>query len=123
MLLLNLSSVEAHEKTGAVKILAAATEKRLSSRPDLPTIAESGVPGFETSVWFALWGPPNMPPELVSKIYGDVSRALDLPQSREFFKTNSFERVELSPVQFGSLVESDLKHWSRLINAVGAKIE
>jgi tripartite-type tricarboxylate transporter receptor subunit TctC len=123
MLLLNLSSVEAHEKTGAVKILAAATEKRLSSRPDLPTIAESGVPGFETSVWFALWGPPNMPPELVNKVHGDVSRALDLPQSREFFQTNSFERVTLSPVQFGALVESDLKHWSRLINAVGAKIE
>jgi tripartite-type tricarboxylate transporter receptor subunit TctC len=123
MLLLNLSSVEAHEKTGAVKILAAATEKRLSTRPELPTIAESGVPGFETSVWFALWGPPNMPADVMNKIYADVSKALDLPQSREFFKTNSFERIELSPAQFGTLIESDLKHWTRLINAVGARIE
>ena len=80
MLLLNLSSIEAHEKTGKVKILAAATEKRLAARPDLPTIAESGVPGFQTSVWFALWGPPNMPPELVAKIHADVSKVLDLPQ-------------------------------------------
>jgi tripartite-type tricarboxylate transporter receptor subunit TctC len=123
MLLLNLSSIEAHEKTGRVKILAAATEKRLSARPELPTIAESGVPGFQTSVWFALWGPRHMPPELVDRIHADVSKALDLPESREFFKTNSFERVGLSPAQFGALVESDLKHWTRLISAVGAKIE
>jgi tripartite-type tricarboxylate transporter receptor subunit TctC len=123
MLLLNLSSVEAHEKTGKVKILAAATVNRLSARPDLPTIAESDVPGFATSVWFAMWGPPHMPAELVNKIYADVSKALDLPQSREFFTANSFERVDLSPAQFGVLVESDLKHWTSLINAVGAKIE
>jgi tripartite-type tricarboxylate transporter receptor subunit TctC len=89
----------------------------------LPTIAESGVTGFQTSVWFALWGPPNMPPDLVKKIHTDVAKALDLPQSREFFKTNSFERVDLSPAQFGALIESDLKHWSALIKAVGAKVE
>ena len=123
MLLLNISSIEAHEKTGKVKILAAATEKRLAARPDLPTLSESGVPGFQTSVWFAMWGPPKMPPALVQKIHADVSKALDLPQSREFFRTNSFERVDLSPAQFGALVESDLGHWTRLIGAVGAKID
>jgi tripartite-type tricarboxylate transporter receptor subunit TctC len=123
MLLLNLSSIEAHEKTGRVKILAAATDKRLSTRPDLPTIAESGVSGFETSVWFALWGPPNMPADLVKKIHADVSKALDLPETREFFKTNSFQRVDLTPAQFGTLIDNDLKHWTRLINAVGARVE
>jgi tripartite-type tricarboxylate transporter receptor subunit TctC len=123
MLLLNLSSIEPHEKAGKARILAAATEKRLSARPDLATISESGVPGFQTSVWFAMWGPPNMPPELVNKIHADVSKALDLPQTRAFFRTNSFERVDLSPAQFGALIESDLKHWTRLINAIGAKIE
>jgi tripartite-type tricarboxylate transporter receptor subunit TctC len=123
MLLLNLSSIEAHEKTGKVKILAAATAQRLASRPDLPTIAESGVPGFQTSVWFALWGPPNMPPTLVDKLHDDVSKVLDLPQTREFFKTNAFERVALSPAQFGALIDSDLRHWSALIRAVGARID
>lgn len=123
MLLLNLSSIEQHAKAGKLKILAAATERRLSARPDLPTISESGVPGFQTSVWFALWGPANMPPDLVNKIHADVAKVLDLPQSREFFKTNSFERVNLSPEQFGQLIESDLKHWTKVIDAVGAKIE
>lgn len=123
VLLLNLSSTEEHEKTGKVKILAAATENRLTARPDLPTISESGVPGFRTSVWFALWGPANMPPDLVTKIHTDVMKVLDLPQSRDFFKTNSFERVDLSPEQFGGLIQSDLKHWSALIKAIGARIE
>jgi tripartite-type tricarboxylate transporter receptor subunit TctC len=123
MLLLNLSSIEQHAKAGKAKILAAATERRLRARPELPTISESGVPGFQTSVWFALWGPANMTPELVNKIHADVGKVLDLPQSREFFKTNSFERVNLSPEQFGRLIESDLKHWTKVIDAVGAKIE
>jgi tripartite-type tricarboxylate transporter receptor subunit TctC len=123
MLLLNLSSIEAHEKSGKVKILAAATEKRVAARPELPTVAEAGVPGFQTSVWFALFGPANMPAELVAKIHADVSKVLDLPQSREFFQANSFERVNLSLAQFGQLIESDSRHWEGLIKAVGAKID
>lgn len=123
MLLLNLSSIEAHEKTGKVKILAAAGSKRAESRPDLPTIAEAGVPGFSTTVWFALLGPANMPPELVAKIHADVGKVLDLPQTREFFAKNSFERVTLSPAQFGKLVEDDSKHWAALIKQVGAKLD
>ena len=63
-----------------MKILAAAGDKRAQARPELPTIAEAGVPGFSTTVWFALFGPANMPPELVDKIHADVSKVLDLPQ-------------------------------------------
>jgi tripartite-type tricarboxylate transporter receptor subunit TctC len=122
-LLLNLSSIEEHAKTGKVRILGAATGKRLSTRPDLPTIAETGVPGFNTSVWFGLWGPPNMPPELLAKIQGDVAKVLDAPQTQDFFKTNSLERVDLTPAQMGALVDADLKHWTSLVQAVGAKVE
>jgi tripartite-type tricarboxylate transporter receptor subunit TctC len=123
MLLLNLSSIEAHEKTGKVKILAAAGEKRALLRPDLPTIAEAGVPGFSTTAWFALFGPAAMAPGLVAKIHADVAKVLELPQTREFFRTNSFERVDLTPAQFSRLVQSDLDHWGALIKAVGAKLD
>jgi tripartite-type tricarboxylate transporter receptor subunit TctC len=121
-MLLNLSSVEQHAKTENARLIAAATEKRVPGLPELPTVSET-VPGFKTSVWFGLWGPANMPPGLVAKIHADVSKALDLPETRQFFKTNSLERVDLSPQQFGELIQSDLKHWSALINAVGAKID
>ncbi len=123
MLLLNLSSIEAHEKTGKARILAAAGGKRAALRPDLPTVAEAGVPGFSTTAWFALWGPANMAPELVAKVHADVSKVLELPQSREFFQTNSFERVDLTPAQFAKLIEDDSKHWGALVKAVGAKLD
>jgi tripartite-type tricarboxylate transporter receptor subunit TctC len=122
VMLLNRSSVEEHAKAGKVRLIAAATDKRVPGLPDLPTVAET-VPGFHTSVWFGLWGPANMPPELLAKIQADVAKALELPETRQFFETNSFERVDLSPQDFGKLIQSDLKHWSALINAVGAKVE
>ena len=123
MLLLNLSSIEEHEKAGKVRILAVASDKRAVLRPDLPTVAEAGVPGFSTSAWFALWGPPNMAPELVARIHADVAKVLESLQSREFFRTNSFERVDLSPAQFSQLIQDDLKHWGALVKAVGAKLD
>jgi tripartite-type tricarboxylate transporter receptor subunit TctC len=123
MLLLNLSSIEEHEKTGKVRILAVASDKRAVLRPDLPTVAEAGVPGFSTTAWFALWGPPKMAPELVARIHADVAKVLESPQSREFFRTNSFERVDLSPAQFSQLIQDDLKHWGALVKAVGAKLD
>jgi tripartite-type tricarboxylate transporter receptor subunit TctC len=123
MLLLNLSSIADHETTGKVRILAAAGAKRIASRPNLPTIAEAGVPGFATSVWFGLFGPPNMPPELAARIHADVSKALDVPQSKEFFEKNTFERVTLTPPEFAKLVADDSKHWETIIKQVGAKID
>ena len=123
MLLLNLSSIEAHEKTGKVKILASASDKRAQARPDLPTMAEAGVPGFQTSVWFGVFGPPDMPPDLAAKINADIGKVLDLPQSKEFFEKNSFERVTDSPAEFAKLVERDSQHWKALIDQVGAKVD
>jgi len=123
MLLLNYSSIADHEKTGKVKILAAAGAKRAQVRPELPTIAEAGVPGFSTTVWFALFGPANMPADLVARIHADVSKVLDLPQSKEFFEKNSFERVTLSPPEFAKLVADDSKRWEAIIKQVGAKID
>jgi tripartite-type tricarboxylate transporter receptor subunit TctC len=123
MLLLNLSSIEEHEKSGKARILAAASAKRATLRPDLPTVAEAGVPGFSTTAWFALFGPANMAPDLVAKINADVGKALELPQTREFFRVNSFERVDLTPTQFSQLIQEDLAHWGTLTKAVGAKLD
>ena len=122
VMLLNLSSVEEHAKAGKARLVAAATEKRVSHLPDLPTISET-VPGFKTSVWFGLWGPAKMPPDLLAKIHADVSKALDHPETTKFFSNNSFERVDLSPQDVGKLIQSDLEHWSALIKAVGVKID
>src|SRR5256885_16072441 len=95
VMLLNLSSVEEHAKAGKVRLIAAATEKRVPALADLPTVAET-VPGFHTSIWFGLWGPAKMPPETLAKIHADVGKALELPETKQFSKTNSFEPWVLS---------------------------
>lgn len=123
ILLLNLSSIADHEKTGKVRILAAAGDKRIPVRPDLPTISEAGVPGFQITVWFGMFGPPKMPADLVNRIHADVSKVLDLPQSKESFEKNSFERVRLSPPEFAKLIADDSRHWEAIIKQVGAKID
>jgi tripartite-type tricarboxylate transporter receptor subunit TctC len=122
VMLLNLSSVEEHAKSGKVRLIAAATDKRVASLPDLPTVAET-VPGFQTSVWFGLWGPAKLPPAILAKIQTDVAKVLELPETKQFFNTNSFQRVDLSPQEFGNLIQGDLKHWGSLIKSVGAKID
>src|SRR5438105_7081497 len=73
VMLLNLSSVEEHAKAGKVRLIAAATEKRVPTLPDLPTIAET-LPGFQTSGWFGLWGPAKLPPDILATIHSDVSK-------------------------------------------------
>jgi tripartite-type tricarboxylate transporter receptor subunit TctC len=122
VMIINLSSVEEHAKGGKIRLVAAATEKRAAALPHLPAISET-VPAFDTSVWFGLWGPGKMPADLLAKIHADVSKALDHPETAKFFRTNSFERVDLSPQDFGNLIQSDFKHWSALIKAVGIKID
>lgn len=122
VMIINLSSVEQYAKAGKVRLVAAATEKRVPTLPDLPAVSET-IPGFNTSVWFGLWGPAKLPPDVLAKLHADVAKALDHPETAKFFRTNSFERVDLSPQDFGKLVESDLRHWSALIKAVGVKID
>ncbi len=121
-MIINFSNVESHAKAGKVRLLAAATETRLPTLPDLPTVSET-VPGFSTSVWFGLWGPAKLPPNVLAKIHADVSKALDHPETKQFFATNTFERTALSPPAFSNLIQSDLKHWSALVRAVGVKID
>src|SRR5882757_5845266 len=122
VMLLNLSSVQEHANAGKVRLIAAATEKRVPVLPDLAVVSQT-VPGFNTSVWFGLWGPGKLPPDLLAKIHTDAAKALNHPETTKFFKTNSFERVDLSPQDFGKLIQSDLRHWSALIKAVGVKID
>ena len=122
-LIVNMSNVADHVKAGTVRIIAAAGPKRPATRADLPTIAEAGVPGFATGAWWGLFGPANLPREVVDKIRADVAGILATPDVRRLYETNTIEPVDKTPEEFGKLIEHDLDHWGRLIKAVGVKIE
>ena len=119
VVIVNLSSIAPHVKAGAARIIAAAGEKRTAFLPDLPTVAESGVPGFSTGAWWGLWGPANLPQPVVDKIRTDVARALATPEARTLFETNTFALVSQTPEQFVRYIRDDLDNWGRQIKAAG----
>ena len=122
--LVNLSVVEPHARTGKVKIISAATGKRLALRPDLPTVAEAGFPDFESGTWFGILGPANLPRDIVARIHADVTRIIGAPEFREQnFTKFGLETVAISPDQFAQLIRRDLERWGRLVKATGAKVD
>jgi tripartite-type tricarboxylate transporter receptor subunit TctC len=124
VILVSYSVVEPHAKAGRLKILAAATPKRLSLLPDLPTVAESGLPGFETGSWFGVLGPANLPKDIAAKVHADVQRIMATPGFREQ-NLNKFglEPVSITSEQFGSLIRTDHERWGKLVKATGAKVD
>ncbi len=124
VILVNLSVVEPHEKAGKVRILAAATPKRLALRPDLPTVTETALPGFETGTWFGLLGPANLPKDIVGKIHAEVAKVLADPEFRQRNLVKfGLEPVAMTPEQLGQTMKADLERWGRLVKETGATVD
>ena len=116
--------VEPHARSGKLRLVAAATAQRIPRLPDLPTVAESGVPGYEAGTWFALVGPAGMPREVVAKIYADTAATLADPSFRERYVTQQwFEAVGNTPEEFASYIKSEYARWDRLIRLSRVTVE
>lgn len=121
VMIANLSGATGHADAGNVRIVAAAGSQRSKARPDLPTIAESGVPGFSTGAWWGVVGPANLPRPLVEKIRAELSRLLGTPEMQKVFEANTMERMDMTPEQFAQFIRDDLDNWARQIKAAGIK--
>jgi len=117
----NLAGAIGHEEAGKVKIIAAAGPQRAKLRPNLPTVAESGVPGFATGAWWGLFGPANLPKPILDKIRADVAGNIATPNLQKVFAANTMELVELTPAQLAQFIRDDLDYWGRAIKAAGVK--
>jgi len=116
--------VEPHARSGKLRLVAAATAQRIPGLSDLPTVAESGVPGYEAGTWFALVGPPAMPHETVAKIYGDTAKILADPAFREQYVTRQwFEAVGNTPDEFAEYLKAEYARWDKLIKLSRVSVE
>ena len=116
--------VEPHARAGRLKLVAAATAQRIPALPDLPTVAESGVPGYEAGTWFALVGPAGVPREIVAKIYADTAKILGNAAFREQYVSKQwFEVVGNTPEQFADYLKSEYARWDRLIRLSRVTVE
>jgi tripartite-type tricarboxylate transporter receptor subunit TctC len=108
----------AEAKAGKVRVLAVTSAKRSGTAPELPTIAESGVPGYEATIWFGLLAPANTPPAIVNRLSQEIAKALAHPRMREQFPT--VDITPSTPAAFASLIAREIPKWRKVIE--GAKI-
>ena len=110
-------------RAGKLRALAVTSLKRSAGVPEVPTVAESGYPGFDASSWFGLVGPAGMPRELAQKISADVARILGQPGMRDRFIQQGADPVGSSPAEFADTMRAETVKWARLVKASGAKAD
>ena len=119
----NLPSSTEHIKAGKLRGLAVTTAERAPSMPDLPTVAESGLPGYETYTWNALFAPAGTPPEVIAKLNEAAVQAVADPQVQAKLKDVGASVVGSTPEQLAAHVQAELAKWAPVVKASGAQID
>lgn len=119
----NLASSLGQIKAGRVKALAVTTAKRTALAPDLPTISESGLPGFDISTWFGVFAPAKTPQPIADRLYTELTRALAMPDVREAMVKLGAEPVGNKPEEFAAYIKSEADKYAKLIKQSGAKVD
>ena len=124
MMFISVGSAVPQWKADKVKLLAVGAAKRMALLPEVPTVAESGLPGYEAVSWFGLFGPPGMPGEIVAKINGEVRKIFDDPEvKKNFLDRQYFESIAGTPEQLAQYIRSDEPKWRKVIQDAKVKAE
>ena len=115
----SITSSQPHIKAGKLKVLAITSVTRSSTMPQVPTMVEAGVAGYEMNPWFGLFAPAGTPAAVVARVHGEVARILALPDVRERLSAIGAEPMSATPDQFSAMVRADVEKWGRLVRAAG----
>jgi len=123
LMMINTPVAGPHVQAGRVRALGISSSQRSSTYPNIPTIAESGVPGFEVVAWGGLVGPANLPKEMVTRLNAEIRTALANPAVRERFKALGAETDPSTPEEFRELARRETVKWEKVVKFSGAKID
>ncbi|HJQ64025.1 MAG TPA: tripartite tricarboxylate transporter substrate-binding protein, partial [Burkholderiales bacterium] len=112
-----------HVKSGKLRALAVSTAKRISALPDVPTIDESGVPGFEASGANGLVGPAGMPAAVVEKLNAAIVRIVKEPAMQKFLSEQGAEPLTTTPAEYGAYIRSEVAKWAKAVKDSGARVD
>jgi len=112
-----------YAQTGKLRMLAVSSLKRSAVAPQVPTMAESGYPGYEAILWFGLFAPAGTPPDIVKKINEETGRSVATPRMRELLASQGLEIVASSPAEFTARVDREIVKWRKVILDAGIKLE
>lgn len=109
-------------KAGKLRALAVTTSKRWSELPDVPTVAEAGVPGYEATLWLGIAAPAGTPAEFVNRVYAETAKALQDPELRQSFRTAGVSATVMNPQEFGSFMRAEYDKWGKVVRDTGATV-
>ena len=112
-----------HVQSGRVRALAVSTARRPASIPDLPTIAESGVAGYDSGVWYGVLAPAGTPREIITRLNSEVVRALNQPDFRGFLVKNGIEPIGSPPEQLAQYIKTELVKWAKVVKDAGVRVD
>jgi tripartite-type tricarboxylate transporter receptor subunit TctC len=112
-----------HVKSGKLKALAVTSRKRVSFLPDVPTVAESGLPGFEMVSWYGIWAPPGLSRELAARIAAEATKAVHSPLAEERLGGQGFDAVGSTPEEFGGYIQQEIARYAKIVKEAGIKVE
>lgn len=110
-----------HVKNGKLRALAVAGDRRTKALPDVPTVAESGYPGYEANTWNGIVAPAGTPPDIVNKLNGAIAKVLGSADVRELLLADGAEPVHNTPAQFGSYIRTCHAKWAKVITVAGLR--
>jgi tripartite-type tricarboxylate transporter receptor subunit TctC len=116
-------SVLPHMKQARLRGLAVTSAKRSAFTPELPSIAEAGVPGYETSAWYGVLAPAKTPREIVARVNGDLAKTLSAPDVKNGLTRESFEITPSTPEQFAALMAEELVKWRKVVKSSGMRLD
>ena len=116
-------SVVPHARSGRLRALATTGSKRSPALPDLPTVAEAGVPGYEASLWYGFVGPARLPPEIVQRLHSAIVAVLQLPETRERLASQGVDPQHNNPDEFAKLLVNDVDRWAKIVQRAGVQPE
>jgi tripartite-type tricarboxylate transporter receptor subunit TctC len=119
----NIVSVLPHMQAGRIRVLAVSSPKRSAALPELPTVAESGYPGFQVNAWAALLGPAGLPREVVERLHAETMRAVGRDDVRARFATLGVEPMPLSPAEAGEFMRAERERWAKVIRDANLTFE
>jgi len=116
-------TIASHLNDPRVKALAVTSAKRSALYPDLPTMAESGFPGFDTPLWFAIWAPRDTPPPVVAALDKVIRQTTTSAEGKAQLAASGIEAVTMTPDEFAAFERDEVKKWAKLVEISGAKLD
>ncbi|MCA3303716.1 MAG: tripartite tricarboxylate transporter substrate binding protein, partial [Roseomonas sp.] len=119
----SVPSSAASTRDSRLRALAVTTRHRIAAFPDLPTIAEAGVPGYEISTWYGIWAPARTPPAIINRLQQAVAAAARNPETRARFDALGAEPVADSPEDYARFVRAEFDRWGKLVRDARIKLD